>query len=158
VEIGGWDDVFFWANAPGDMLLAEVKPHAEFAVYQALCSPRLEVLHTSATHLGGDSYRVDVGIANTGWLPTYITDKARKDRLVLPLVAELTGATVIGSPARHELGQLEGRLALNMHSGKNDGTADRVLATWVVQAPAGTEVTIAVSHQRAGSHTTTITL
>ncbi len=158
VEIGGWDDVFFWANAPGDMLHAEVKPHAEFAVHQALCSPRLEVLLSRATHLGGDTYRVEVGIANNGWLPTYVTDKARKDRLVLPLVAELSGASVVGSPARLELGQLQGRLAFNLQSPKNDGTPDRALATWVVQAPAGTEVTVAVSHQRAGSRTVSITL
>ena len=63
VEIGGWNEVFLWTNAPGSMLRAEVQPHAEFAVYQALCSPRLEVLHSSATALGGDSYRVEVGIA-----------------------------------------------------------------------------------------------
>jgi murein tripeptide amidase MpaA len=158
VEIGGWNDLELWTNAPGSMLLAEVEPHAEFAVYQALCSPRLEILHTSATSLGGDSYRVDVGIANTGWLPTHISEKARKDRLVLPLVAELSGVSVVGSPARQELGQLGGRLDLQFRSGKNDGTVDRVLASWVVQGAAGTEVTVAVSHQRAGSQSVTLVL
>ena len=158
VEIGGWDEVFLWDNAPTDMLLAEVRPHAQFAVYQALCSPRVEILHCAATWLGGDSYRVEAGIANTGWLPTYITEKARKESLVLPLVAELTGATVVSAPARQELGQLGGRLDLQFHFGKNDGSADRVLASWVVQAPKGSVVKIAVSHQRAGSQTATLTL
>ncbi|MGB8860290.1 MAG: M14 family metallopeptidase [Ilumatobacteraceae bacterium] len=158
VEIGGFDEVFLWVNAPGPRLQAEVKPHAEFAVYQAMCSPRLEVLHAASTPLGGDSHRVEVGIANTGWLPTYVTDKARKDRLVLPLVAELSGAAVVGAPARQELGQLEGRLALQFHYGKNDGTPERALATWVVQAPAGTEVTVVVSHQRAGRQTVSLRL
>ena len=158
VEIGGLDDTFLWGNAPGSMLLAEVKPHAEFAVYQALCSPRLEVLHSSATALGGDTYRVQVGIANTGWLPTFVTAKAKKERLVLPLVAELTGATVIGANARQELGQLGGRHDLHFNYGKNDGTPDRVLASWVLQGAAGTEVSIAVSHQRAGSKSVTVTL
>ena len=158
VEIGGWNEVFLWTNAPGSMLRAEVQPHAEFAVYQALCSPRLEVLHSSATALGGDSYRVEVGIANTGWLPTYVSVKAQKDQLVLPLVAELSGAPVVGSPARQELGQLGGRHDLQFHYGKNDGTPDRVLASWVVQGAAGTQVTVAVSHQRAGSQSVTVTL
>ena len=158
VEIGGWNEVFLWSNAPGSMLRAEVQPHAEFAVYQALCSPRLEVLHSSATALGGDSYRVEVGVANTGWLPTYVTVRAQKDRLVLPLVAELFGATVVGSAARRELGQLGGRRDLQFHPWKNDGSADRVLASWVVQGTAGTEVTVAVSHQRAGSQSVTVTL
>ncbi len=158
VEIGGWNEVFLWSNAPGSMLRAEVQPHAEFAVYQALCSPRLEVLHSLVTALGGDSYRVEVGIANTGWLPTYVTVKAQKDRLVLPLVAELSGATVIGGSARQELGQLGGRLDLQFNYGRSDGTPDRTLASWVVQGAAGTEVTVAVSHQRAGSQSVTLTL
>lgn len=158
VEIGGWNELLVWSNAPGSMLLAEVKPHAEFAVYQALCSPRIEVLHSAVTALGGDSYRVDVGIANTGWMPTYISERARKGDFVLPLVAELSGATVVGSTARQELGQLTGRLNLQFLAWKNDGTPDRVQVSWVVQGAAGTEVTVAVSHQRAGSQSVTVTL
>lgn len=148
VEIGGWDETFLWSNAPGSRLLAEVKPHAEFAVYQALCSPRLEVLHTKVESLGGDSWRVDVGIANTGWLPTFVTEWARDKKLVLPMVAELHGAEVLGSPARHELGQLGGRLDMQFSYGKNDGTPDRVLTSWVVRAAAGATVELTVSHQR----------
>jgi hypothetical protein len=158
VEIGGWDEVFLWGNAPGSRLLDEVRPHAEFAVYQAMCSPRLEVLHTSASALGGETWRVEVGIANTGWLPTNVTVKAEKERLVLPLVAELSGASVVGGTARHELGQLDGRMNMRLNSSKNDGTPDRVLTTWLVQAPAGTVVTVAVQHQRAGSATVQISL
>lgn len=158
VEIGGWDETFYWTNAPGSRLLAEVAPHAEFAVHQALCSPRIEVLHTSVEALGGDNHRVEVGIANTGWLPTYVSEKARKDRLVLPLVAELRGAEVVGGPARHELGQLGGRLTMQFNYWKNDGTPDRVLTSWVVRGAAGTTVEVAVDHQRAGSATVSITL
>jgi len=162
VEIGGWDEVFFWGNAPTSRLRAEVTPHAEFAVYQALCSPRLEVLSARAVPLGGDTYRVEVGIANTGYLPTYVTKKAQKDRLVLPLVAELSGAPVYGGSggglARQELGQLGGRLDHQFAYGKNDGTPERVLAHWVVQGWAGTEVRVRVSHERAGSVEVTIKL
>ncbi len=157
VEIGGWDEIFLWANAPGSMLRAEVAPHAEFAIHQAMCSPRLEVLHAAATSLGGDTWRVEVGIANTGWLPTSVTHKAAKDHLVLPLVAELSGATVVGGVARLELGQLGGRLDHRFQYGKNDGTPERVLASWVVRAPAGTELRVSVRHQRAGTQEVSIT-
>jgi len=164
VEIGGWDDMFFWSNAPGSRLLDEVRGHASFAVHQALCSPRLEILHTRSVALGGDTYRVEVGLANTGWLPTYITQKALKDRLVLPLVAELhaDGVEVIAggahATARQELGQLEGRLALQFHWGKNDGTSDRVLASWVVRGKVGTVVDVHATHQRAGTVRANLTL
>ncbi|MEY4176227.1 MAG: hypothetical protein RI900_3392, partial [Actinomycetota bacterium] len=158
IEIGGWDEVFFWSNAPGSRLLAEVKPHAEFAVHQALCSPRLEVLHTNVVSLGGDSWRVEVGVANTGWLPTFVTQWARDKRLVLPIVAELSGATVAGGTARQEIGQLGGRLDMQFAYGKSDGSPDRGLVTWVVQAPAGTTVDVSVVHQRAGSTSVSIAL
>jgi hypothetical protein len=158
IEIGGWDEVFFWHNVPPSRLLDEVAPHATFAVYQALCSPRLEVLVARAVALGADAWRVEVGIANTGWLPTDVTALARKRRMVLPLVAELSGATVLGGPSRLELGQLEGRLAMRMQPSKNDGTPDRVLATWVVQGEPGTEVSVQVSHPRAGQTALQVTL
>lgn len=158
LEIGGWNEVFVWANAPGPRLLDEVRPHAEFAVHQAMCSPLLEVLHTRAVHLGGDTWRVEVGIANTGYLPTYVTEKARRDHLVLPVVAELRGAEVVGGTARQELGQLGGRLQHQFHYGKNDGTPERALATWTVRAPAGATVDVTVQHPRAGSRATSVTL
>ncbi|MGA0894892.1 MAG: carboxypeptidase, partial [Ilumatobacteraceae bacterium] len=153
---------FFWGNAPASRLHDEVRPHAEFAVFQALCSPRLEILHSKATSLGGDLYRIEVGIANTGWLPTYVTQKALNAKLSLPVVAEIEGLPVIagsgGPHARVELGQLGGRLQHHFTYGKNDGTPERTMVQWVVQAWAGREVTVRVSHERAGTATTTIKL
>ena len=43
VEIGGWDLVRFWFNPPLSRLEEEVKPHADFALFLALVSPRLEI-------------------------------------------------------------------------------------------------------------------
>ena len=78
---------------------------------------------------------------------------------MLPLVAELTGATVTTpGGARQELGQLAGRLDMHFSFVKNDGTPERVLATWVVTGSAGTEVTVQISHERAGRCTATLTL
>jgi hypothetical protein len=157
VEIGGWDAMQSWTNPPLAFLAAEVQGHAEFAIHQALAAPELEVLHTAAVALGGDTWRVEVGLANTGWLPTDITHRARAEKLVLPIAVSLQGATVLGGPARLELGQLEGRVAMRFRE-RSDGTPDRVLATWVVSAPAGTEVTVHAAHQRAGSVRASITL
>lgn len=159
IELGGWDAMQSWTNPPLPLLAAEVDGHAAFAIHQALAAPELEVVHTAAVALGDDTWRVEVGLANSGWLPTYVTQKARTDKLVLPLVASLAGegVSVLGGPARLELGQLEGRLATRFND-RNDGTPDRVLATWVVSAPAGTEVTVQAAHQRAGSARATITL
>lgn len=159
VELGGWPVNGVWTNPPLDRLDAEVAPHAAFAVAQALASPCLAVRRAVAVPLGAGTWRVEVGLANTGWLPTDVSARARKAEMVRPLVAEVggDGVEVVGGPARVTLGQLDGRAALRFAAG-HDGTPDRVLATWVVTAPPGTEARVAAWHPRAGRVGTTVTL
>ena len=149
LELGGWHHEGIWINPPTSHLAAEVAPHAQFAVAQAMASPCLELRRLRAEPLGDGAWRVELGIANTGWLPTDVTARARAVELVRPVIAELTGATVVGGPARRQLGQLEGRAALRFRE-SHDGTPDRALVTWVVEAAAGTEVTVTARHDRAG--------
>jgi hypothetical protein len=150
VEIGGWDQLGIWVNPPTTHLAEEVRGHSELAVLLALAAPELAVPHGSASPLGEGSWAVEVGIANVGWLPTHVTAHARDADLVLPLVAELEGAEVVGGPRRLELGQLAGRSEARFR-GRNDGTPDRALARWTVLAAPGDTVTISVRHPRAGA-------
>jgi hypothetical protein len=159
VEIGGMDDFRVWTNAPSSRLRDEVAAHADFAVHHALLSPRLEILRTHVEQLGDGLWRVEAGIANTGWLPTHVTELARKNNLCLPGWVEITGADPVGSPARETFGNLAGRSAQLLTGGmRNDGTPDRHLHSWVVRAAAGTTVTVTASHERAGTTGTTVTL
>lgn len=159
IELGGADMFRTWINAPLSRLRDEVAPHAKFAVYQALASPRLEIKLADADSLGGDVWRVRIGIANTGWLGTEITALANKNKIVLPLTAEITGATPVEGGARVKLGQLAGRSAFRVSGdGKSDGTPDRVLHSWLVRAKRGNTVTITATHQRAGTATVAIVL
>lgn len=159
VELGGWNELLTWTNPPPHLLRAEVAPHADFAVHQALCSPHLEIPHLEVTRLGPDTWHVAAGVANTGWLATDVTRHARTRGLVGPLVAELTGegVNVVAGAARRQLGQLEGRAALRFNNW-HDGTPDRALATWTVQAVAGTTVTVTATHPRAGTVAHTVEL
>jgi hypothetical protein len=157
VELGGWNDLTTWTNPPAHLLRDEVTGHADFAVHQALCSPRLEIVHRRVVALGADTWRVEVGVANTGWLPTQVSALAGKEHLVLPTVVELAGADVIDGPVRREIGQLAGRAALRFRNG-HDGTPDRALASFVVRGASGTTVTASASHQRAGRSVVTISL
>ncbi len=124
IELGGWHYLGVWTNPPLTQLRDEVTPHARFAVAQAMASPCLEIVHTAVVDLGGDTWRVEVGIANTGWLPTHVTARGAKDDLAKPIAAELTGAEVIGGPARARFGQLGGRAGMRFGQW-NDGTPDR---------------------------------
>ena len=158
VELGGPNAYWLWSNPPTALVEREVAPHADFAIAQAMASPRLEVIDIRTEQLGPDTWRVLAGIANTGWLGTTVTALAAKKSLVRPIVAELTGADVVGEP-RLLLGQLAGRSALRFDGGwRSDGTPDRVLAAWVVRGQAGSAVELTVSHQRGGTVRQTVTL
>ncbi len=57
--------------------------------------------------LGDDTWQVSIGIANTGWLSTTVTERARRDDLVRPILAELDGVDdVLDGASRRTLGQL----------------------------------------------------
>ena len=157
VELGGWNPLSSFTNPPPHMLLAEVDPHADFAVFQALAAPCIEIRHTAIEPLGPESWRVSVGVANTGWLPTNVSERAKKDNLVRPVSIELSGAEVIGSPARQDVGQLSGAMSATFNQGRG-GSPERALATWVVKATPGTQITLTATHQRAGTKTATATL
>lgn len=156
IEIGGWDDLNVWTNPPLALLAAEVEGHADVAVHQALAAPCLEIDHIRTLALGAGSadgrqmFRVEAAVSNTGWFATDVSVFARKASLTLPCEASIDGVSVIGGTSRVEFGQLEGRAAARF-AGWNDGTPDRALVSWTVQAVPGAEVSIRVSHQRAGS-------
>lgn len=159
IEIGGCDMFRTWINAPASKLRAEVEPHVKFALYQALASPRLEIKLAEAESLGGDVWRVRVGIANTGWLNTEVTAWAKNHKIVLPITLDIAGATPIEGGSRVKLGQLVGRVAFAVNGdGKSDGTPDRALHSWLVRGKRGDAVTITAAHQRAGTVTTSVTL
>ncbi|HEY5876541.1 MAG TPA: M14 family zinc carboxypeptidase, partial [Ilumatobacteraceae bacterium] len=162
LELGGWDFLRTWSNPPEALLAEEVRPHADFAVFQALASPCLSIEHARAVPLGEGLWRVEAGVSNTGWLPTYVSERGKKESLTLPVAVELVatgGAETVGGPARAELGQLEGRSRFRRDGGSRmDGTPDRALATWVVRGQAGDEVAITARHQRAGTARATLTL
>jgi hypothetical protein len=157
VELGGWHVNGIWTNPPLDRLADEVAPHAAFAVAQAMASPCLEIVHTAVVDLGGGAWRVEAGVANTGWLPTHVSARGAKDDLAKPIAAELGGAEVIGGPARALLGQLAGRSAMRFRLW-HDGTPDRVLARWIVRGAPGDAVTVTAWHDRAGRSVASVTL
>lgn len=156
VEIGGWDSLNVWVNPPPSFLAAEIEGHGDVAIHQAMAAPCLEIDHlrtlplSAAAGDGEQMFRVEAAISNTGWFATDVSAFARKASLTLACEATLAGARVVGGTARVEFGQLEGQAAARF-AGGNDGTPDRALLAWTVQAAPGTQISVSVRHQRAGS-------
>ncbi|MCU1387530.1 MAG: peptidase family protein, partial [Ilumatobacteraceae bacterium] len=153
------------SNPPPELLVEEIRPHADFAVHQALAAPCIEIVHTAAVALGDGLWRLEVGIANTGWLPTTVSARAARANMVLPITARLDlpdGVEIIGGTNRVRLGQLAGRSSFRLDGGsRNDGTPDRVLATWTLRGPsstAGFSVSVIAEHPRAGTRAATVSI
>jgi hypothetical protein len=156
VELGGLDLLGYFGNPPPAFLEAEVAPHADFAVYHLLISPRLEFHSTSASEVGDRAWLVRAIVQNTGWLPTNVTDKAVERKVVRALELSIDvpeGAKLVGGEKNVEAGQLTGRaLRRSLYWwGNDDATTDRAKAEWVVEAPAGSIVTVTAKHERAGT-------
>jgi murein tripeptide amidase MpaA len=156
VELGGWDLVRFWFNPPLSKLEEEIRPHADFAIYLALVSPRLEIRSFEAEPIGGGAYRLQAVLENAGWLPTQVTQKALDRKAVRPIEVELElddGARVVSGKQREEAGQLAGRVERRavMWWNVDHSTSDRTKVEWVIEAEPGTSVGVTARHERAGT-------
>ncbi len=157
VEIGGWNKIFAIHNPPAHLLEKELAKFPNWLVWQALLSPKMELVHAGADELGAGTYRVRLVVQNTGWLPSYVSKEGLKRLVVRPVRAEIElpeGCKLVSGKAREELGQLEGRAY--KHSGLSfwpdpDPTGDRALAEWVVQGKRGDEINVVARHERAGT-------
>ncbi|HWD03675.1 MAG TPA: M14 family metallopeptidase [Amycolatopsis sp.] len=156
VELGGWDMINYWYNPPLDRIEAEVAPHTEWIIFQALASPLLRIRSIRAEEIRTGVHRVRAVVANVGWLPTYVTQKALDRGLVRELTAEIQlprGSRLVTGEREVRLGQLEGRTGARSTTtwwGHQPGTPDLAAVEWVVEAPRGTAVTVRAAHQRAG--------
>ncbi|HKH31318.1 MAG TPA: M14 family metallopeptidase [Gaiellaceae bacterium] len=155
VELGGWDVMACWGNVPFKFLRDEIAPHADWALWHLSISPLLSMRSLDVEPLGDDRFFVRLVLENTGWLPTYVTQKAVERQSVRPLEVELTlpeGARVVAGELRTEAGQLEGRVHLRsaLWWGTDQGTSDRAKLEWVVEAPLGGTLGVEARHPRAG--------
>ncbi len=166
VEIGGWDSMYTWSNPPPALLERELNRFPAWLVWLALISPRLELFGATATALGGDTYRVRLVVHNTGWLPTYVTKIAEKNKRSRGLVCEIElpdGVTLESGRVRVEAGELEGRAYKSASPSSwggwgGDMTVDRAKVEWVIRGAPGTQVGLVARHDRAGLVRTVVTL
>lgn len=164
VEIGGWDKIHAFRNPPPHLLEKEVARFPDWLLWNALTSPRLELVHARCEDLGADSYRVEVGVQNTGHLPSYVSKRALQRKQSRGVIGEISlppGAELIAGALRAHAGELEGRAYKHtLVSFWTDTTpmADRAKLQWVVHAPGGGQVQIVVRHEKAGTVRTTVVL
>jgi murein tripeptide amidase MpaA len=157
VELGGWDKMNFWRNPPAHLREREAARFPAWLQQIALSLPKLEVLRTEVQALGPDTWRVRLAVANSGYLPSYVTKRALERKTVRGVVFELQlpeQARLLNGSPRSEGAQLEGHApkgSLQAFLPDRQITGDRAVAEWVVQAPPGTLVGLSARADRAGA-------
>jgi murein tripeptide amidase MpaA len=164
VEIGGWDRMNFWRNPPPHLREREVARFPAWMTQIALSLPKLELLRAEAEPLGPDTWRVRLAVANSGWLPAYVSKRALERKVVRGVMFEIDlpeGATLVGGKPRIEGPQLEGhapKSSLQAFLPNREVTADRAVAEWVMKAPRGTVLKLQARADRAGCVTAEVPL
>src|SRR4029079_9278194 len=111
-EMGAGNKIYAIHNPPSHLLERELQKFPAWIVWQALLSPKMELVHAGAERLGDGAWRVRGVVQNTGWLSSYVSKEALSRQVVRPVRAEIElpgGARLLAGKARQEIGQLEGR-------------------------------------------------
>src|SRR5262249_5352222 len=138
LEIGGWNRFHAFSNPPLPFLENEIARFPKWIIWQALTSPKLELVAANADPLGNDNWRIRLIVQNAGWLPSYGSKRALARKVVRGVIAEIAlpeGGKLVQGEIRDELGQLEGKAY--KHSGVSfwpdyNVTDDRLKVEWVV--------------------------
>ncbi|MCW6037435.1 carboxypeptidase [Spirulina subsalsa FACHB-351] len=155
VELGGWDEVYFWRNPPHELLEKEVSRFPGWLVWHLLISPLLDFYEVKVQRVGSEVFLLRVVVQNTGWLPTYITQKGRGKTQVQGCIVALTlpeGASLELGERTVNVGYLEGRADKpSAPFGRvGDETSDRAKVEWMIRAPLGGVVEVMAKCDRAG--------
>ena len=164
IQIGGWNRFHAFSNPPPAFLEKELARFPQWMLWQALTSPKLELVAAEADPLGDDNWRVRLVVQNTGWLPSYVSKRALERKVVRGVIAEITvpaGAKLVHGKRREILGQLEGKAY--KHTGVSfwpdyNITDARVKIEWVVRAKKGDRIDVMARHEKAGVVRASVTL
>ena len=167
VEIGGWRSKYTMRNPPPKWLMEEIERTYMFALKLAEALPVLRFRDVKATPVSEGVYVVEAVVENQGFLPTNISEQAKKmgvARTVKAYMAPGDGVELVSGSRRVDLGHIEGRsdrLSGFPFYGASRGKAEETLKTvrWTVKAektPA--ELEIVVKSQKAGTLKRALTL
>jgi murein tripeptide amidase MpaA len=164
VEFGGWDRMNYWRNPPPHLREREAARFPAWLMQMALSLPLLEVLRAEVRALGEDTWRIRFAVANAGYLPSYVTNRARERKTVRGTVFNIhlpPGCSLVTGKEREVTNHLEGHAPKNSLQAflpNRDITGDRAVAEWVVRGPRGTALALSATADRAGTVRTEVTL
>lgn len=138
VEIGGWKPKYVRQNPPHKFLADVCCKNMQFTLTHAMSLADLGIRKVQVTPVEVGFYRITLAVVNKGYLPTSGSDMAARINVTKPVEVSIAGEGVILPVGKDkvELGHLPGRSEKKVE--------------WLVQASAGSKVTITAFAPRAG--------
>lgn len=163
VEIGGLDYKFAWQNPPGSLLEEVTAGNAKFVVRKMGTAPRIVFGDISVEKLVEGMYRVAAVIQNTGFLPTYVSERGKATGQIKPVRVSLTasdGVEIVSGKPEQDPGHLDGRAnqygSLGFPARWSNLSRGRV--EWIVSGASGANIELSATSSKAGSVRATVTL
>jgi hypothetical protein len=135
----------------------EWKKNCLFELKRAELVPSLSIRDVKTEDLGDKLFRITAKVANTGYLPTNVTQKAIENDLAKPVEAklELKGAELLCGKDATELGHIKGTYpALPERAGSFRATEaeNEQTVEWLVRVKEkGATATVTFQSQKAGT-------
>jgi hypothetical protein len=157
VEIGGWYHTFSFQNPPGPMLESVTSGNAKFVLRAMFTAPMLSIRELTVESLGADLYKIKALVQNDGFLPTYVTEMARKVGVTKPVKVEIEvgdGGEIVSGKPEVEIGHLSGRV--NQYNSLSFGGGvypldSRAITEWIVRKPGGGTIIVTAGSAKAGT-------
>lgn len=164
IEIGGFNFKFTQQNPPESFLNGVLEQMTRFMIRFAQVVPRLTVDTLKAEKVTEGVYKVTAIVGNLGYLATNLTEEANNLRISKPVEVKISGCKVVSGLETTDIGNLEGygstRTGTSFYG--NISTIENAHARkkleWVVQADAGTEITVSCHQEKAGHASRTVKL
>lgn len=163
LEIGGLDMMYTFRNPPPGLMQAEAVRHLPFTLALGEMLPHLEFHTLQITPLRAGEYALMLVVENSGFLSTCSSEQGRKRQSARPVRVDLEldpQVKLVSGKHHTELGHLEGR-SNKLDSGgfwESSPTDNRARLEWVLQADPGSQLTIHVLSDRAGTLHRTVQL
>ncbi|MEO0560681.1 MAG: M14 family zinc carboxypeptidase, partial [Chloroflexota bacterium] len=165
VEIGGWTHMYLFRNPPPvsvattdhakGLLQETIHTNCLFTLRHAACTPKLVLKHVEAAALGNGLYKVSATVANTGFLPTFLTERALAHGTAGSVEVMLDGGEdVLIGKRTTDIGHLAGRdeRTSTWSPWLREWSATQKRLEWLVRGESGTTIKIMAQSERGGTH------
>lgn len=158
VKLGGFNFKFTHQNPPESFLLKELEANTKFNIRFIKALPKLIIEGISCEKLNDNTYKINVVVGNTGYLSTALTQTCKDIKKNKPIKVSLDGAEIFDGKKEIEIEELEGYSSTstgvfyygNISTSANAKSRKRL--SWLINAKQGDEITINISHNKAGKN------